>query len=669
MEKCFIFIVIFISIDLIKVVQTEYEAEGITGRMVGSWAELVDQINILDSVSADPGNSLINHFLSSSQVEEKSIPVYHKEFCGEINVVSSFQRIVGGTEVKKGAAPWQVGIALQPEPGESKLPTITCGGSLLTEYTVVTAAHCLPKPPSRYEVHIGRHHSNLKIDECHEQKFKVMKYILHPDFEKKTLKNDIAIVSIRSFFGQGVQFTNWIVPACIGHGHDFYEPDHKGTVTGWGLMDETKDLVVTPLLKVDLPIVSDSECRNAYKKIVNIQTGKQFCAGESSGGKDACSGDSGGPFTRTISSSMGSRYFLIGVVSYGMGCARSQYPGVYTKITTYLPWIQEQVQSFHNEANPTRTTTTSLKPITTTQTTTTTTTKKATTTTKAPTTTTTTEAATTPTTFINLSDDIQEVGPVCKDSYRYLRCTAEQTIKILSVFYGRKDESTCGVENNEYAGFSARAASLKSPSDCEYEGALPDLVRFCKGKRYCYVNTLTDGRRGPFRPNKCESENPYVYVQYSCQNKKEETTFDVRTQTKDICNRDEISCETGSHLKILSAVLQRSSYDNKPCETRYRNRRSYLPCSDDVLEPVQKYCDDKRSCSLTVRTLSRQSRCRRVNPYLSVKYTCIISKKSTKKDGDLEDTEDGGPPTTGGWMDPEIDTSDLSDESNLWQSI
>jgi len=640
--------------------------EGIKGR-IGSWAELANEINLLVSSDPEPHPTYTPRAYSDD-------PLYHKEFCGEINVVSSFQRIVGGTEVQKGSAPWQVGIATLPEKSDGKIPTITCGGTLLTEYAVVTAAHCFTLSPSRYEVHIGRHHSNLKLEECNEQKFKVIRYVLHPDFEKKTLKNDIALVSIRSFFGQGVHFTNWIIPACIGYGFDkdFYPPGYKGTVTGWGLLDETKELVVTPMMKVDLPIVDDNTCRNAYKKIVNIESTKQFCAGESGGGKDACSGDSGGPFTRTISSSIGSREFLIGVVSYGLGCARVQYPGVYTKVTAYLPWIKEHIQSIHDEADPRPATNYPVTPSTTT------TTRRTTTTTTTTTKSTTTKSTTTTTTqppYSKVPDDVQTVGPVCADSFRYLRCSTTQNMRIVSVFYGRKDESTCSEAGKE---FRARAASLRPATrDCEYSGARDDLARFCKGKRFCYVNNLTYNRGGPFNYNKCENENPYVYVQYACEDKKIEIyTKEISIKTEDICRRGSISCESETHLQILSAVIQRKSED-KTCERRNnrykKNSKRFSACTEDVLESVQKDCLDKKTCSLNVRKHARRSKCRSVYPYLSVKYTCFSGSASLPDDElEIDDNfQDGGPPTTGGGdlLDTTSSNSDISDDSTIWSIL
>ena len=83
---------------------------------------------------------------------------------------------------------------------------------------------------------------------------------------------------------------------------------------------------------VDVPILSDSVCQQAYG---NIPTNLQVCAGVSQGGKDSCQGDSGGPLVQFANG----RAEIVGIVSYGIGCAQAEYPGVYTRITPYVSWI------------------------------------------------------------------------------------------------------------------------------------------------------------------------------------------------------------------------------------------------------------------------------------------------------------------------------------------
>ncbi|XP_023335747.1 serine proteinase stubble isoform X2 [Eurytemora carolleeae] len=304
---------------------------------IGSWAQLYNDINTSNRV--DSKMSAFSSFKSAfnptlvQEAVNPTGPIFHKE---------------------EGSVPWQVGVVLLPELGDdSVIPTITCGGTILTPYAFLTAAHCMQEPPHRYEAVVGRHSSDLFEEECREQKLKVLRYFNHPGFTSKTLENDISVVSIRTYYGQGIQFSKFVVPACFGHHPSFYTPQSLGTVSGWGLLEEKASLAAIPLNKVDVPIVNSENCLASYGLYASIDDSKQFCAGESSGGRDACSGDSGGPFTFTLASStsFGSEQnYVIGVVSYGIGCGRAKYPGVYTRVSSYLPWIREMTDACQADA-------------------------------------------------------------------------------------------------------------------------------------------------------------------------------------------------------------------------------------------------------------------------------------------------------------------------------
>eukprot|EP00088_Acartia_fossae_P000784 TRINITY_DN1030_c0_g1_i1.p1 TRINITY_DN1030_c0_g1~~TRINITY_DN1030_c0_g1_i1.p1 ORF type:complete len:189 (+),score=24.79 TRINITY_DN1030_c0_g1_i1:61-567(+) len=167
--------------------------------------------------------------------------------------------------------------------------------------------------------------------------------------------------------------------------------------------------------------------------------------------------------------------------------------------------------------------------------------------------------------------------------------------------------------------------------------------------------------------------NPYVTVKYACLEKKFEVSTKVRTETEEICEKSSISCDTGFHLQILSAVLKRDTVDE--CGGIYvsRRKRNSLPCEDDVLETVQKFCNNRRFCNLRVSRFSRFSKCRSMHPYLAIKYSCISGEASVNEkdvDSDLDDNDlDGGPPTTSGGVVTSQESSDLSDNSVLWEYL
>ncbi|XP_070299889.1 serine protease hepsin [Salvelinus sp. IW2-2015] len=101
------------------------------------------------------------------------------------------------------------------------------------------------------------------------------------------------------------------------------------------------------LQEANVPIINDAVC-NAPDYYDNQITTSMFCAGFEKGGTDACQGDSGGPFVAEDSLSKASRYRLLGVVSWGTGCAMAKKPGVYTRVSRFLPWISSAMRTYHN---------------------------------------------------------------------------------------------------------------------------------------------------------------------------------------------------------------------------------------------------------------------------------------------------------------------------------
>ena len=116
------------------------------------------------------------------------------------------------------------------------------------------------------------------------------------------------------------------------------------TVTGWGSLEEDSTKHPNILQEVTLPVITNAECKSKYDVYVNngirygdLITSRTLCAGYPHGGKDSCQGDSGGPGIWRDSG----RTYLIGVVSWGIGCGRPEFPGVYTRVTAYMDWIQQ----------------------------------------------------------------------------------------------------------------------------------------------------------------------------------------------------------------------------------------------------------------------------------------------------------------------------------------
>eukprot|EP00092_Neocalanus_flemingeri_P028964 GFUD01031447.1.p1 GENE.GFUD01031447.1~~GFUD01031447.1.p1 ORF type:complete len:524 (-),score=108.55 GFUD01031447.1:89-1660(-) len=456
----------------------------------GSWLDLIDVINAGTSPQ-------------TSTIQEKSGPQLHEKFCGSRPLLGEMPttRIIGGEDADPGEFPWQVSLARM----SSGRPHLICGGTLISSRSVLTASHCLKLSASNYQVWLGKMSSLLDVEECHQQKFVVMKYFKHPDFNPTTLRNDVAIVSILSPYGQGARWTDWVLPACLPSSQhaDLYKEGLKGQVSGWGLLDEEDTAMASKLQHVTVPIIRQDRCEESYSGLTSLHE-SQICAGLSGGGKDACAGDSGGPFV--VRDSVTRRYYVTGVVSFGYGCGRGAYPGVYTRVEKFIPWVLEQVVKIEGGSSMVqysdvtrRTTATTATPMT----------RRTTTTTKRTTMSTTrrtTRRTTEKTRRTSSATKMHKAGPVCQGYYRYLKCNFGTLIKVREAFFGRKRNNLKDCPISYYR---------RGRGNCALRSAKRDLARACDGKRSCQVNTRTKPE-GVLTRNPCSKQRPFVSVEYEC---------------------------------------------------------------------------------------------------------------------------------------------------------
>ena len=148
----------------------------------------------------------------------------------------------------------------------------------------------------------------------------MVKIVLHEDYSSSGTINDISLLKLASPF----EFNDYVNAIPIPSSGETFEG--YGTVTGWGTLSLYGSLP-DKLQKVDVPLVSDQECRQAYGETDILDS--MMCAGEK--GKDSCQGDSGGPLACDGK--------LCGIVSWGHGCAFEGYPGVYTEVAYFVDWI------------------------------------------------------------------------------------------------------------------------------------------------------------------------------------------------------------------------------------------------------------------------------------------------------------------------------------------
>jgi len=236
--------------------------------------------------------------------------------------------IVGGQPAEPGEWPWQVMV----RPGG-----YLCGGTLIAADWVVTAAHCVYDngelfAPTSVSVKLGEYDRTVR--ETSEQTRSVSQIIAHEEYDERNNNNDIALLQLSSpaIMNEMVASIGLVSTAMEG---SLASTGSDAFVTGWGTTAEGGN-AATKLMEVSVPIVSNTQCNRSY----GIITDNMLCAGYENGGKDSCQGDSGGPLV--IQDSQGV-WQLAGVVSFGYGCARADFYGVYTRVSRYENWIREHV--------------------------------------------------------------------------------------------------------------------------------------------------------------------------------------------------------------------------------------------------------------------------------------------------------------------------------------
>ncbi|XP_023119411.1 trypsin-2-like [Amphiprion ocellaris] len=223
-------------------------------------------------------------------------------------------KIVGGNECTPHSQPHQVSLNSGYH---------FCGGSLVNEYWVVSAAHCYK---SKMDIVLGDH--NRWFMDGNEQIIPAAQVIPHPNYESWLVNNDIMLIKL----SQPATINKYVQPVALPTG--CATAGTMCTVSGWGVtMDSSADS--NRLQCLNIPILSDEDCDNSYPGMI---TEAMFCAGYLEGGKDSCQGDSGGPVVCDGK--------LQGVVSWGFGCAEKNHPGVYAKTCIFTDWLQSTMATY-----------------------------------------------------------------------------------------------------------------------------------------------------------------------------------------------------------------------------------------------------------------------------------------------------------------------------------
>lgn len=256
-------------------------------------------------------------------------------------------RILGGNKTALSAYPWTALLVVEPRTGGAE--SFGCGGSLISDRFVLTAAHCFRELPAWahvVRVRLGEWdlEGNPDCNEenvCNDKPLDVAleSHVVHEDYDSKNLHNDVALIKL----AKTITFTEYISPVCLPLTEELRSQPEQGkifTVIGWGTTERGQEAPGVYgsryKLEVDVPGVALETCRGPYPKLLD----SELCAGGEAG-KDSCQGDSGGCLVAPESDGY---WYQYGVVSWGYGCGTAGVPGVYARVSSFTDWIKANMK-------------------------------------------------------------------------------------------------------------------------------------------------------------------------------------------------------------------------------------------------------------------------------------------------------------------------------------
>ncbi|KAF9410943.1 hypothetical protein HW555_010141 [Spodoptera exigua] len=278
---------------------------------------------------------------SSEVYSEDSSPAPRNQ-CG---IDTTGDRVYGGTITDLDEFPWMALLGYRTSKGTT---SYQCGGVLINHRYVLTAAHCITGAIEQAvgtltTVRLGEYDTQQDVDcidsVCADrpQEIRVASAYPHPGYsdKNKNRRDDIGIVRLAT----RAAYTYYVQPICLVENRARLDAGSDVYVAGWGKTLNGRNSPIK--LKLGLPIFNKEECDDKYKRLGAILSDTQICAGGVFA-EDACRGDSGGPLMKRTPNGI---WEAVGVVSFGYGCGRDGWPGVYTSVAKYIDWIQNTIAS------------------------------------------------------------------------------------------------------------------------------------------------------------------------------------------------------------------------------------------------------------------------------------------------------------------------------------